>query len=408
MDNKNILFFTYCFPPLMYPRSIQIARMLWMCGARVAVVCADEDKVQHDGSIALDIDKESSHILRVPMARPLFLRLCEQAADRCGLIFSHTPDMYKGWVRKAKREYMFWQETSGFYPELFMTFGQPMSGHLFGLKYKKRTNIAWIAHFSDPWSDNPFRKDGYFTKRINRNMESRVIESADAVIFTSAETLELVMKKYPDTWKKKAFCLPHAYDSSMYDRTLTPPEDRYIIRYIGNFYKERSPKALFEAVDVLARTNGRLLENASIEFYGIYEKKHRDLLNDFPAAAQYIEFNGPVMYKKSLAYMSTAQCLLVIDAPSKYSVFFPSKLADYIGSGRFIAAITPHGAAERIVKEAGGYTADPENKEEVITLLEKVLRDRPSVLRSVEQYEKNNVATILKEIISRVLSGHVS
>lgn len=82
-------------------------------------------------------------------------------------------------------------------------FGQPRSDHLLGLHLKQRLRLPWLAHFSDPWTDTPFRRQGPFCRPVN---------DADRVIFTSAETLELVMRKYPAGRYAKACVLPHAYE----------------------------------------------------------------------------------------------------------------------------------------------------------------------------------------------------
>ena len=45
--------------------------------------------------------------------------------------------------------------------------------------------------------------------------------------------------------------------------------------------------------------------------------------------------------------------LLILDAPFDISVFFPSKLVDYIGAQKPILAITPEGSCADIVRRLG-------------------------------------------------------
>ncbi len=54
-----------------------------------------------------------------------------------------------------------------------------------------------------------------------------------------------------------------------------------------------------------------------------------------------IKFFDPVPYLDSIKVLSEADILLVIDAPLKDSPFFPSKLADYIGAGKPVVALSP-------------------------------------------------------------------
>ena len=70
--------------------------------------------------------------------------------------------------------------------------------------------------------------------------------------------------------------------------------------------------------------------------------------------AEYVSFKGSVSYLKSLELMIGADLLVLIDAPSDHkSIFFPSKLVDYIGSKTPIMVISPDGASKRVAEENG-------------------------------------------------------
>jgi hypothetical protein len=95
-------------------------------------------------------------------------------------------------------------------------------------------------------------------------------------------------------------------------------------------------------------------------------------------AARYadaIEVHAPVSYLHSLAIMTVSDLLLVVDAPSEgSSVHFPSKLADYLGAGRPIAAFTPaSGATARIATEAGHLVVPLDAPEAAFDALEAAL-----------------------------------
>jgi glycosyltransferase involved in cell wall biosynthesis len=278
-----------------------------------------------------------------------------------------------------------------------------MSDHLFGLSYRQKTGKPWIAHFSDPWVENPFNPHSPWLDALNRRWERRVIERADAVVFTSPETIDLVMEKYPARWREKVYYLPHCYDSALFERATEPASDRYVIRYLGSFYGARSPRPLYEAVEQIARRTPRLLSGACFELIG---RSYYDpnLKQQFPGAAPFIRALEDVNYDESLRLMSAAQCLLVIDAPAERSVFFPSKLVDYIGAGRFILALSPPGASARIVGELGGGVADPSDPGAVRRAVTKVLEERPRALpRSGEQYEKTAVSAQFSRLLHAVL-----
>jgi glycosyltransferase involved in cell wall biosynthesis len=215
------------------------------------------------------------------------------------------------------------------------------------------------------------------------------------------------MKKYPANWREKAFYLPHCYDEDSYDDALRPAADRYVIRSIGTLYGNRSPEPLYEAIERIARENSSLLEGVTIEFAG-YIHGGTDAVNLYPNARRIIKFVGLVPHSEAIRLMKTAHCLLVIDAPADLSVFFPSKLVEYMGAGRFILALSPQGASARIVKEAGGMVANPTDVDQIAASLKKVLEQRPENLPlPVNKYEKESVSEEFLKIAGAVINKSI-
>ena len=40
--------------------------------------------------------------------------------------------------------------------DVLVSFAQPWSDHLVGLRVHRATGLPWVAHFSDPWTDSPY------------------------------------------------------------------------------------------------------------------------------------------------------------------------------------------------------------------------------------------------------------
>jgi len=87
------------------------------------------------------------------------------------------------------------------------------------------------------------------------------------------------------------------------------------------------------------------------------EPEYRELIAR-SGLADVLNVHGYVPYLKTLSMMKSYDALLLVDAPlttASESVFLPSKLIDYLGSGTPILAVTPsHGATARVVRETGG------------------------------------------------------
>jgi hypothetical protein len=379
------------------------------------LVCADyEDRSERSDS-ALQNDSGNSAIktLRVPFSLSTWDRLLARVSSRLMLPVVHkAPDAFASWgVRVIDSVAQVINEGHRF--DLLMTFGAPMSDHLIGLKLKRRFGLPWVAHFSDPWVDNPFTSSDRLTNRINRSLERKVLSVADRVIFTSEETVDLVFSKYPTGWKTKARILPHAFDDRLFEGAENQRESAITIRYLGDFYGPRTPGPLFEAVRQLLESDPASLANVRFELIGNIglQAKDASLVEGLPP--QLVSIRPPVGYLESLSLMRTSDGLLVIDAPVAQSVFLPSKLIDYIGSERPIFGISPPGTAANLITELGGWVANPAAGARVRAQLDAFIQflrkartesavswGKPEVRR---RYEISSVSRMFSEIIDDLI-----
>lgn len=373
MDLNKVLFLSYCMPPLKYPRSIQISRLLKNMPVKPSVIYADEQNNQ-DLTILPDMDQYVKDKIQIPYEQDN--RYINYAKRVLLPLIYNTPDIQKFWSNqlfKAAKDYI--KENC---PEIVVTFGQPMSVHLAGLKLKKEfPNLKWVAHFSDPWVDNPLNKKGFFTRKYNESLENNVFQKADKLLFTSNETIELILKRYnnPEIMDKLKY-LPHAYDENLYNYELNSVKNsNFTISYVGGFYSQRSPKPLFEAILKIKNIDQSLLDNTKFKIVGNLGR-HQSLLMQYKEILKYIDFCDNVPYQESLEIMLESDLLLIIDAPAEKSVFFPSKLVDYIGSKKPIIGITPKGTSAEIIKDLGGITADPLDVDSIVQMIMDVLNNK--------------------------------
>lgn len=366
----RVLAVSYVLPPSLYPQAIQVGRLLAHCSAEIGAVCGTTT-----GRPGLDYDfglgKALAFRLEVSFL-PRLSGLAHQLARRFAPFYARVPDEYRSWVPLAEAAIRAHLERTGFAPDVLATFGEPMSDHLVGLQLKKQMGLRWIAHFSDPWVDNPFRRRETLARHVNVRLESSVISEADRVIFTSKETLDLVMRKYPDEWRSKAVVLPHSFDPSLYPNPIKPTGP-LTVRYLGSFYGRRSPVPLFRALKILVSREPKVLEGTRFELIGSMPNRMRkhSSLKRLPEGL--IRLRESVPYSESLKLMATSDLLLVIDAPDDLSVFLPSKLIDYLGAQVPVLGIVPPGAAAKLLARLDAPAIDPRNPEQVASALRSML-----------------------------------
>lgn len=360
---KNLLAISWCMPPIIMPRSIQVSRMLAALaeiGWQSDVVCVDPASFRpkvHTLDEALD-RLAGGKVTKYPVPT-LEDWILVRGLIRLFPSLAIMPDGKWVWKNAAFRKCESLVSTHKY--DAMVSFAQPWTDHLVGLQVKEITNLPWIAHFSDPWVENPYVNSSPGVKKQLRAMERTVIEHADAVVFVSQQTADLTMQVYPEEWKRKVLVIPHGYETEVAsadnpDQTgLSPVE----FVYTGNFYGRRTPRTLLEAASRL-NADPRYSDRFRLRFIGPGQSEGVELSRQLHLE-NIVRFEGTVTYVHSQDFCRKADVLLVIDSPSETpSVFLPSKLIDYLTFRKPILGITPlQGCSADLIRELGCPVVDP-------------------------------------------------
>jgi glycosyltransferase involved in cell wall biosynthesis len=412
-SSLELLAVSFVFPPTATARAVQVARLLKHLQVSTTLVCADDQGAPRDPTIEPNAEKQLRDCLRLPFAIKGWRKQARRIASRFDLpVWNRIPDEYSSWKAPALSAIRQHVSDNGYRPDIIASFAQPMSDHLIGLELKKRYRVPWVAHFSDPWTDNLFHHYDSLTRRINLSLERNVIEFADRLVFTSAETVELVMAKYPVSWKTKARVLPHSFDTSPHSPRPAENEAPITIRHTGEFYGPRTPKPLIKTLHSILSDNPRSLEGVRFELIGVVNPSTLvdSGIENLPPGL--VTIKPPVSYQESCSLSAAADGLLTIDAPAARSVFLPSKLIEYVGAGRPILGLTPPGAAANLIKQLGGWVADPADEngmKQAVTEFLAYLRkgEQPETWGEAElrrQYEAPVVSEVFETILRESLS----
>ncbi len=381
-SSPELLAVSFIFTPTATPRALQVGRLLKHLRLSTTLVCAEDQAATSDATVEPDAEAALRNCVRVPFEVSGWRRQVNRAASRVRLpVWDKVPDRYSWWKRRALKAIAEQIQKGDDRPNVIVTFGQPMSDHLIGLRLKELYGLPWLAHFSDPWVDNPFNQYDALTRRINRSLERKVIENADRVIFTSQETVDLVMAKYPAEWRTKVRVLPHSFEPSVNPAASRAESGAITIRHTGEFYGRRTPKPLIDTLRSIMSDDRRLLEGVCFELIGDIDPTTLANLRIEELPPGLVVFKPPVSYQESCSLSAAADGLLMIDAPAAKSVFLPSKLIEYVGVARPILGITPPGAAANLISELGGWVAHPSSVDDMKTTLVEFL----SYLRNAPQ-----------------------
>ncbi|MDP1571641.1 MAG: glycosyltransferase [Vicinamibacterales bacterium] len=413
----RLLAISWEMPPLSGPRAVQVTRTLvelGLRGWRSRVVCFGPRSTRYQQDFTLDVEAVSEGVVRlVRVASPeeaFFFR----ALWRLVPPVKHLPDEKRVWVPRAlaaARRLLAEEPT-----DVIVSFARPWSDHLVGLQLHRETGLPWVAHFSDPWVDNPYERGPAWQRRRCAAMERAVIEAATQVAFVNRQTADRVMAKYPDAWRSRVHVVPQGFEprpaavSRVTGRSVTEaaglalsePEGRVEglrIVYTGRFYDGiRTPEAFLQALAALHREaslDGRL----TVEFVGAgmdgYERRARELGVD-----GLVRFAGRMPPEAAQQAAAGADVLLVIDAPSDGpSLFLPSKLVDYLPLRVPILGITPpEGPTADLLAALGYPVVAPDDVAGIGRALAQLLDAQAAgTLRASAQHDEVSAAYDIRE-----------
>lgn len=347
----NTLVLSYCFPPFSDTSATIVTKRIINKNEVVDVVSNNMNRIRH---------KEPS---LNKMVKPLVGKklIVNQTASFSSMYYLSE------YIDEAVRFYIKNEENySKFYSRAMF----PIS-HIPGLFIKIiNPDIKWIAEFSDPLLYNiesterqsSMKNDvllwslengllGMFSKYVDDNLfnlsELIPFALADELVFTNENQLEFMISRFNDEEKKfirnKATVSHHPTLSSEYyhiDNAQVEVEESIVnIAYFGNFYSRRGYNQFVSLVNNLNEkfkltfklhvyTNLNQLEESSII----------ELHQNNVSIHEYLPFT------EFLNASTKFDILLISDANTKedkpVNPYLPSKLSDYLGSGRPILAIT--------------------------------------------------------------------
>ena len=395
---RGLIAVSYCLPPMLMPRSIQVSRLLdhtRRLGWDPVVVTPDRPPA----TLTLDPVLDRHYHGRFRRAEVAVRTEPKLAWWRALYQPWAAEQLESAWIKAAvaRAKDLIRQEK----PAALVTFGQPWSDHLVGLALKRRyPALPWIAHFSDPWVDSPY----HTATPVTRKAEADVAAAADALVFTNTAAVELVMGKYPAAWRGKTHVLPHALEPEL--TPLPKPADGgrtgFRLAHVGNLFTGRLPDQTLYAVAML-RDRGRLPPGFILELVANQSTGVGRLIRELGLREQ-VRVGGAMPYGESLRHMASADALLLIDGdhPGR-NVFLPSKIMDYLAVGRPILGATPADSpSHQLLADFGQPSAAPSDRQGLADALSRLLAGEvptPDPRVAIERFGADRVARQFCDIL---------
>ncbi|GAB4497957.1 MAG: glycosyltransferase [Saprospiraceae bacterium] len=249
----------------------------------------------------------------------------------------YFPDDACLWYFPAKKKA--WQLLESQKFDALITVSLPFTGHLIGLALARTratissrgTGFIWLADIGDPFSiqAKPLNNSFLYGK-INRRLEQKILENADAVTVTT----EFTLKKYREQFGEKAVAKMRVVSPLLHPmpntRTLKHSDTQTLkIGYFGALYAPvRTPDAFLDLLEKTSLLRPDLARKIEVHFYGeIFPEFFQKL-----AAHPTIRLHGLHSREKVQTAMRDMDILLNIGNTSDFQL--PSKAVEYLAAGK--------------------------------------------------------------------------
>jgi glycosyltransferase involved in cell wall biosynthesis len=312
-----------------------------------------------------------------------------------------TP-FYARWVANVVEVAKQMHKTTKF--DLVYSRSLPMFAHIAGFWCARTMKLPWVANINDPWDLSLFpnvevETPPAFHTHVHMFWLRRTLLRADLVTYPcqGLQAFHARLSKLDHA----AQIVPHiGYRLNTNGARL---ENQFRIVHAGKLgtteVTRRSAKALLLGFRSFLNTVSDAARDSRLVLVGPEDKETLALVSQLGLQPN-VERIGRVSYEVSLQYIESASICVLIETDSEESVFFPSKLADYIVCSKPVLALSPRVGLAADLANGGEVLRIDHDPDAVRTAMTSLyhhfkggtLESRGPTPRLIEQFDGPSVA----------------
>ncbi len=248
-------------------------------------------------------------------------------------------------------------------PEIIYSTGGPSCAHLAAFKIARKHNIPWIAELQDPIihdaeyhrSKQAFRYYSRLEKLIRKHSCATVF-MCDAARKNSNRRTGISHNSYT--------IYPGATKQSLEPVLIN--DKNISFNHFGSLGGSRDGTVLIAAIKQCIEQNPTLKNSIKFNFYGTCDTATTKCITSFPYP-DIVEFHGKISRSEAIQTMSASSCLILIQNREFFSSeTIPSKLYEYMHTGRPILGLTYHNhEIDKILHDGGHFSVPADGQQEI-------------------------------------------
>ena len=392
---KKLLLIAYFYPPLGGPgvqRPVKLVKYLERCGVSTNVITV-KDIVFHSMDQKLLKEDVARRIIRTSSFDPMSIlkKISKPKTNRA--VYFKTPEKYK----KIIRNIFFIDEKIGWLPfvikagkklnkkneyDAVMATMGPYTSGVAAYKLAKKMKTPLIIDYRDHWTLNPYIT--FFSKlhKIHAvHWENKILNFASTITVVSKTMKDDLIDEFGETLRSRIKVIYNGWDTDDFTNFVIRKNEKFIIKYIGNFYGYRTPKFFIDALELL-KSRDQLPNNIIIEFTGNYYAETVNYINN-SEVSDMIKLNPQIEHKEAIKSLMNCDALLLFIASHKGKGVLTGKLFEYLRSGKeILAMVPPDGEAAEILIQ---------NKQNLICNMEDVEMIAKNFLMLIETLKNKKI-----------------
>lgn len=372
----RLLLVTYEFPPRGGPgvqRPLKLAKYLGIAGWDLTVLTVDDPPTAIVDEGLLGEVPPAVNVARAWSLEPtrLVQLLRRLRGDRASVVggqgFSGAPSglvslVQSLFVPDEKRYWKPWAVRAGMRAHADASFdvvvstGPPHTAHLVAGTIARRTGVAHVIDFRDPWFGGLAKR--YATplhKAWNRRLEEGAIARAAAVVTVTDEIARMYRQRYPGS---RLFVIPNGFDPDDLPDEPHAPHDGLVFAYTGTFGGARQPDTFLAGAARAESLEPGFANDVHIVAAGpgpeFVEAARRAGVRSTVTALGYVSHDRSL---KTLAGADVA--VLILSSGEESRVSLSGKVFEYVGMHKPVLAVVGEGAAHEFVSGLTGGRAVP-------------------------------------------------
>ncbi|MDP3939519.1 MAG: hypothetical protein Q8R92_15475, partial [Deltaproteobacteria bacterium] len=266
----------------------------------------------------------------------------------------------------------------------------------------RRHHIPWVADLRDAWAIDEIQVyPSLLHRKVALAKMHRLLSSAAVIVMNTPEAAACLTRTFPDFRGKRVVTITNGFDPGDFNCALREETAKFTIVHAGSFLTDagllhrrrrrlyeglggavpgvdiatRSHLVLFEAVQRWCESDPTVKDNLQIVFAGNAARSPAPELS-VDIVHRLTDFTGYLPRDKSLELVRTAGILFLAmhNLPhGRRSTSAPSKMYEYMASGRPILAAVPDSDARDVLAKVGtALICRPDDRDGMVRILSEV------------------------------------